>query len=487
MTDDRTDSSGSTSTRTDGGRAGDAGPRPSRTLTRSSTERMLAGVAGGIARYTDSPPALWRILFVVTAFAGGLGIVAYGAAWLLLPEDTDPVPPHERAPKDLGTWIGIGLVALAALIVVDRVSVLRGGLFLPAVLVIAGVLIWQSGQRDQAPPPPPAPPHPTSTTSPTGATPPSPTPPSPTTSNLAQNRTDMSATQELPPAPPTPPTPPATSSGWTPPPTQPPARGDDTGWTPPPAQERHRSGLGRIVVALILVMVGTAAILDNLAVIDVSVATVLAIALVMVGLGLIVGTWWGRARGLIALGILLVPLVAVSGLANLDRAPLHGGVGDRRYEPVAVVDLQDTYRLAAGQLTLDLTDVDFSGHAVDVDASVAFGALDVRVPRNVRVEVDGQVGVGDVRLFAVQDSGIGVERTVVDDDTGDGTSNGNGTTGTSGTLRLHLNAGLGEIRVRRAGQASLGMPSIHLGAGALAPTVAASTTPVTTTPSEVLR
>ncbi len=452
-----------TDPRTDTTAPGQSGSRPTRQLTRSSHDRMLAGVAGGIARYTDSPPALWRVLFVITAFAGGLGIVAYGAAWLLLPEDADPSAKRAATGRDVGTWVGIALLALAALIVVDRVSIFHGGLVIPAVLVLAGVLIWQSGQRDhhEAPPgstPPTAPPPPPA------ATPAPPAPASPdaadraatagippdtaTTARLDQSETDMSTTQQLPPAPPTASVPP---SGWSPPPSRPGAD-DRPQWTPPPADERPRSGLGRIVVALILVMIGSAAILDNLAVVDVSIATVSAIALLMVGLGLVVGAWWGRARGLIVLGALLIPLVAVSGLANLDRAPLAGGVGDRRFEPVAVADLQGSYRLAAGQLTLDLTDVDFTDHTVDVDASVAFGELDVRVPQGVRVEVDGQVGIGDLQLFDVEDSGIGLDRTVADE----------GREG-AGTLRLHLNSGFGQIQVRRAGEGLFGLPAPQVG------------------------
>lgn len=63
--------------------------RPARQELRRSTEdRMLAGVAGGLARYLDVDATLVRIAFVVlTVVGGGAGVPLYLAAWLLIPED----------------------------------------------------------------------------------------------------------------------------------------------------------------------------------------------------------------------------------------------------------------------------------------------------------------------------------------------------------------------------------------------------------------
>jgi phage shock protein C len=55
-------------------------------LERTLKGRWLAGVCAGIAEYFDIDPVLIRVLFVVTAFVGGLGIVAYLAGWVLMPE-----------------------------------------------------------------------------------------------------------------------------------------------------------------------------------------------------------------------------------------------------------------------------------------------------------------------------------------------------------------------------------------------------------------
>src|SRR6476659_7744625 len=64
------------------------GGQASRQLTRSSSDRVIAGVAGGLGRYFNIDPVVVRIAFIVLTFVGGAGFVAYGAAWLLVPTDT---------------------------------------------------------------------------------------------------------------------------------------------------------------------------------------------------------------------------------------------------------------------------------------------------------------------------------------------------------------------------------------------------------------
>lgn len=56
-------------------------------LRRSTTDRKVAGVAGGIARHLDIDPVVVRIALVVLVFFGGGGLVVYAACWLLVPED----------------------------------------------------------------------------------------------------------------------------------------------------------------------------------------------------------------------------------------------------------------------------------------------------------------------------------------------------------------------------------------------------------------
>ncbi len=55
-------------------------------LYRSKKERMIAGVCGGVAEYANADPTIIRLLWVVGSFFWGLGIIAYLAAWIIVPE-----------------------------------------------------------------------------------------------------------------------------------------------------------------------------------------------------------------------------------------------------------------------------------------------------------------------------------------------------------------------------------------------------------------
>ncbi|HET9059754.1 MAG TPA: PspC domain-containing protein [Acidimicrobiales bacterium] len=69
-----------------------AGPGPGarevRSLRRSTTNRMVAGVAGGLAEYLDADPVAVRIGFAIASLVlGGIGgPLLYAAAWLVVPE-----------------------------------------------------------------------------------------------------------------------------------------------------------------------------------------------------------------------------------------------------------------------------------------------------------------------------------------------------------------------------------------------------------------
>src|SRR5919107_3358238 len=64
------------------------GPEPSvRKLTRSTTDRLIGGVAGGLGRYFGVDPILFRIAFVVLVFAGGIGLLAYLGLLAFVPAD----------------------------------------------------------------------------------------------------------------------------------------------------------------------------------------------------------------------------------------------------------------------------------------------------------------------------------------------------------------------------------------------------------------
>jgi len=63
------------------------------TLRRSSTDRMVGGVAGGLAAHLGIDALLWRVGFVALTLAGGSGVLLYLLLWVLM-------PPAPRGPQE---------------------------------------------------------------------------------------------------------------------------------------------------------------------------------------------------------------------------------------------------------------------------------------------------------------------------------------------------------------------------------------------------
>jgi hypothetical protein len=192
-----------------------------------------------------------------------------------------------------------------------------------------------------------------------------------------------------------------------------------------------------VTLSLLALLAGGLALLDSAEVVDVSLVVGLALALLLVGGALLVGARWGRGRLLIPVGALLTVALLLVALVDV---PLRGGVGDREYRPRTLAELDTPYRLAAGDLTVDLGELDLTGTSTRVVASVGAGALTVVVPADVAVEVEGEVGAGELRVLDRRDDGLGLDRRVVE-------TGGEG----AGRLVLRARVGMGELEVRRAG------------------------------------
>ena len=59
-------------------------------LYRSMTDKRVAGVCGGLAKYFNVDPTLVRLAFVFLALAGGPGVLIYLIMWIVLP--CEPLP-----------------------------------------------------------------------------------------------------------------------------------------------------------------------------------------------------------------------------------------------------------------------------------------------------------------------------------------------------------------------------------------------------------
>jgi phage shock protein PspC (stress-responsive transcriptional regulator) len=107
-----------------------------RRLYRCRHDRVLAGVAGGVAEYFELDPSLVRVLWFLSIFVGGIGILLYIGMAIIVPieplagEGTAEaaavggvvVEGHRHAPRASGrltTFVGFGLILLGALALVD--------------------------------------------------------------------------------------------------------------------------------------------------------------------------------------------------------------------------------------------------------------------------------------------------------------------------------------------------------------------------------
>jgi phage shock protein PspC (stress-responsive transcriptional regulator) len=121
-------------------------------LERSSTDRLLAGVSGGLGRYFDLNPAVFRVGFVVLTLLGGAGILAYLAAVLVIPEEGAKQSTAERilAERRNRPWplVGLGLVAAAILVLLSRGALWPvGGAGWVLVLLAGLAILWMYDAR----------------------------------------------------------------------------------------------------------------------------------------------------------------------------------------------------------------------------------------------------------------------------------------------------------------------------------------------------
>lgn len=315
-------------------------------LRRSRTDRKVAGVAGGIARHLDIDPLLVRIAFVILTFFGGGGIVLYGVAWILVPEE-------DTGDTVIRTEDGVRTVALVVAGILAVASVVGdsfGGLDFPWPLMLAGLVLLVVFGGKQA----------------------------------KENRAAGLGT---------PPPPPPGATG----PTYPGYRPGP----PPPPRPRDPRKRGPLLLpftlALTALALGVVATL-HLAGVDVTPSAYPATALGVIGTMLLVGAFYGRAGGLIFLG--LVAALATAATTAVDDVT----AGQRTSSPTTAEALQDSYDLGVGEIVLDLTRMDAAELAkldertVKVDLDV--GHIRVIVPdEGLRVAVDADLEVGEVVLF----------------------------------------------------------------------------------------
>jgi hypothetical protein len=185
---------------------------------------------------------------------------------------------------------------------------------------------------------------------------------------------------------------------------------------------------------------GVAALLNNIGVTSFDGGQLSALALTVLGTGLIVGAWWGRARWLIWIGVLMFPLVAFFSLIDLSMVSLDGEVGELNERPHEQAEIAGGFELLAGEALIDLDDFEFSpGEDARLIIDMAVGETTVIVPRDVYVDADLSLQAGEVVFFDTRRTGQGV--TIVDSD-GDPESDAR--------LTLEIDGALGAIQIERS-------------------------------------
>ncbi len=413
---------------------------------------MIAGVAAGLGEYFDVDPVLFRVGFVVLAFVWGLALPVYLAAWLLIPSAPGTAP-HGRVRGRVGRtigqwprWFSIAVVAGGIALLFSRLGPRRSpwGFFGPdivwgAALILLGVLLYRHASDRESHDEPITIQPPTQATTPTG------------TAAAWESETAAAGsewTEPVPPllpagAEPVPPVGPALASTAVVAAPAAPTAPLAVAASSPPRRRRHRSALGWITLGAVLLGVGVAALFDQSGAMTIAPVRYPALALAIIGVGLLVGTLWGRARWLAIFGILLLPIVFA---ASVIDVPIAGGVGSRFTFLGTTSSIQPAYRLAAGVLDIDAHDMRFDVSSASLTATVTAGRLRVTVPDDAYVIVHAAVGIGTIEVrsesFDPADRTREGTRIRLDQAFGSPTA--------ETRLVLNLGAGFGEVDVIRA-------------------------------------
>jgi phage shock protein PspC (stress-responsive transcriptional regulator) len=115
-----------------------------RRLERSRSDRMLAGVAGGLAAYFALHPAVFRVSFVVLTLMGGAGILIYLAAALVMPHEGEEDSVATAALRRRRPWalVVLGLAAVVLLGLLSEVPVWPKGDAWLFLLIAGALVLW---------------------------------------------------------------------------------------------------------------------------------------------------------------------------------------------------------------------------------------------------------------------------------------------------------------------------------------------------------
>jgi phage shock protein PspC (stress-responsive transcriptional regulator) len=307
-----------------------------RRLSRSSSSKVIAGVAGGLAEYTGLDPVIFRIGFIALAIAGGSGILMYLLAWLVIPQEGAATAPASGLIDRIrhGRWVPIVLIGVAVVILIESIGAWGGPGLWALALIAVGIALLQDEPE------------------------PAETIPTQETRSLAAGAPAVPAARV-------------------------------------PRTPRRRSPLSAYTLGATLLAVAIAVGLTGADVFEMDLGQYLGLALAVLGAGLVVGGWWGRARLLVLAGLFVVPFMLA---ASIIDVPLRGTLGSRWIDG-RNHQLQDSYELLAGSLQLDLSRHRFGPEPTEVDIDFVMGDVSVWVPPGVAVTTNVTMDAGRADVF----------------------------------------------------------------------------------------
>jgi phage shock protein PspC (stress-responsive transcriptional regulator) len=121
--------------------------------------------------------------------------------------------------------------------------------------------------------------------------------------------------------------------------------------------------------------------------------------------------WFALTSLIAVVAVVVVAAATVFSVEALSGVPLRGGVGDTQWRPTSAAQVASRYRLAIGNMEVDLSGVTFRPGTTRVTASVGIGNLVVDLPPHTTVSVDAHSGLGVVQVFGQGDGGFSPGRT----------------------------------------------------------------------------
>jgi phage shock protein PspC (stress-responsive transcriptional regulator) len=417
------------------------------------SSRWMGGVCSGLAEKWGIDPVIVRGLAIVLTLFFGIGLLAYGVAWALLPEPDGRIHVEEVA---RGRWTG-GMTGASILTFLGLIGPGQGLVFgnhggwapwpLFWIAAVVCCIVWavnrDKNKHRQVPtgaasaPAQPGQPQAAPRTTPNTAPPaaPGPFPMGPTSGPTQSFSTGAPA-----------------AGAWS---GHPAAKTAPYNYSRPPRpavsyRPKPRLGVGAGLLCLgLAILAGALVLILNtaglLALGGYQVATAAAVAGIVAGLSIMVAGFLGRTAG--GLGTFAVLALVAAGLLSI--VPQNGSwslAQSQTWTPTSITAAQNGYSVVLGNGTIDLTQVDGGGalgRDVTVPISVAAAKVTIEVPSNIPVTLKSDLAAAAVSVDGQQ---LTSAASVVD---GTSTDINPGTTGHA--LVLELDGAAGSVDIVRAG------------------------------------